>query len=342
MYEIHFDPIDEVIECGQDETILDAAFRQGYNLVHGCREGQCSGCKAFLLKGEVSLKRYSSFALSDVEEEQGYTLLCSAMPDSDVDVELLHFDPDDYKLRNPIQSAVARVSLVSKLTRNIYRLALDGVEPELSFVPGQYVDLIIPGTGDKRSFSIANLPGGELEFIIKHYPGGRFSGLLADGGLGIGDRVELLGPYGAFHLRESSRPIVMIAGGSGMAPMLSLLRQLRKEPSARPVRVFYGAREKQDLFDMEPIVDLVGDIDDCAFVPALSDHSGDGWDGAVGLVHEVAAAGLEAEGITEPDLYLCGPPPMVDAAIELFSDRYGVPDDRIYYDKFTTAADVAR
>jgi len=220
-----FEPIGEEIDCDEEESVLDAAFRHGFNLVYGCREGQCSACKAYLLEGEVVLKPYSTFALSESEESNGYTLLCRAMPEEDLVVELLHFDPDNYKLENEIRDGRAVVTAVEELTHDISRLELAVSEPaDFSFIPGQYVDVWIPdsespGTA-RRSFSMANVPGdGRIELIIKRYPGGRFSGLL-DGAIAVGDELGFTGPYGAFHLRENDRPILMVAGGSGMAPSL--------------------------------------------------------------------------------------------------------------------------
>jgi propane monooxygenase reductase subunit len=342
MREIQLEPIGEVIGCAPDETILDAALRQGFNLVYGCREGQCSACKSYLLEGEVSLRRHSSFALSEMEEEQGYTLLCRAMPDSDVVVELLHVDLDDYKLANEIVSAAAEVSLVEQVTRDLYRLVLDGPQARgLAFTPGQHLDVRVPGTELKRSFSIAGLPGEPIEFIVRHYPGGRFSSLLAEGAITRGQVIEFTGPYGSLRLRESGRPAVMIAGGSGIAPMLGLLRHLAQAGRGnRPVRAFYGVRQQQDLLDAERLGLLASGIPDCRFWPVLSECDDPSWTGERGLVHEAAARLVSAEGITAPDLYLCGPPPMVEAAIELFSARFGVPGQQIFYDKFTTAADA--
>ena len=119
-----FSPLGEEIDCGSEETVLDAAFRQGYNLAYGCREGQCSACKCFLQAGEVDLERYSNFALSDTERGNGYTLMCRAIPESDLVVELLHFDPDDYRLENAIRDAEATVGEVVELTRDIVGLTL--------------------------------------------------------------------------------------------------------------------------------------------------------------------------------------------------------------------------
>jgi propane monooxygenase reductase subunit len=338
---VAFEPIGVEIDCDEDETVLDAAFRQGYNLVHGCREGQCTACKSFLLEGDVTLEPHSPDALSESEEHQGYTLLCRALPDADLVVELLHFDADNLRLAHPIRDGRARVAAVEPLTRDIVRLVLEVVKPEgFSFTPGQYVDLHIPGEQDaRRAFSMANLPGdGTLELVIKRYPGGVFSGLLdagAPGGLAVGDELAITGPYGAMHLRDSTRPVLLVAGGSGMGPVLALLRRLAEVRSTRPVRFFYGARTRADLFWLEEIAALGERLEDFAFVPVLSDEA---WDGACGLVHEAAAGCLAAGDVGEPEVYTCGPPPMIEALIALLTARHGVPEADIAFDKFTTAA----
>src|SRR5437764_8527142 len=146
-----FEPIGEEIEVGEEETILEAAFRQGYNLAYGCREGQCSACKCYLLEGEVDLLPYSTFALSDTEEANGYTLICRALPYEDLVVELLHFDPENYRLENPIRDGQAEVEAVEALTSDIRLLRLRVREPaDFSFLPGQYIDLWVPGTDAGR------------------------------------------------------------------------------------------------------------------------------------------------------------------------------------------------
>jgi len=330
-----FEPIGEEIDCDEEESVLDAAFRHGYNLVYGCREGQCSACKAYLLEGEVVLKPYSTFALSESEETNGYTLLCRAMPEEDLVVELLHFDPDNYKLEHEIRDGRGTVTAVEALTHDIRRLELEVAEPtDFSFLPGQYVDVWVPGTDDaRRSFSMANLPGdGRIELIVKHYPGGRFSSLL-DGAIAPGDELRFTGPYGAFHLRRGDRPVLMVAGGSGMAPILSLLRTLAAEGSDRKVRFLYGARTEQDLFYVGLIRELGGGLHDFNFVPVLSDTDR--------FVHEAAGEFLESGEMDDPEIYMCGPPPMIDAMIELATERHGIDESsRIFHDRFTTSADA--
>jgi propane monooxygenase reductase subunit len=333
-----FEPIGEEIDCGEDETVLEAAFRQGYNLAYGCREGQCSACKCYLLEGEVDLLPYSTFALSETEEANGYTLLCRALPYEDLVVELLHFDPDNYRLENPIRDGLAVVEKLEPLTHDIRLLDLRVHEPEdFSFLPGQYVDLWVPDAGDaRRSFSMSNLPGaGRIELMVKCYPGGAFSGLL-ESALRAGDELRFTGPYGAFHLRRSPRPVLMVAGGSGMAPIMSLLRELAQQRTDRTVRFFYGARMRRDLFHLDEIAELGDQIPDFRFVTALSEDP-DEPGHANGFVHEAVGDYLKSAEVDDPEVYMCGPTAMIDAANELLAD-HGVDEDRIFHEKFTIAA----
>jgi propane monooxygenase reductase component len=334
-----FEPVGIELEVDEDETILNAAFRQGVMLMHGCKEGQCAACKSFLLDGEVDLDRYSTFALPDFEEEEGYTLLCRAHALSDVEIELINYDEEVLRSGVPIVEATTEVEAVEELTHDIRRLVLKLREPgSVTFHAGQYMDIAIPGAdGEHRSFSMASTPGepDRLEFMIKLYEGGHFSGLLANGhGIKVGDELTCTGPYGVFTLRDSSpRRLVFIAGGAGMAPVMSLLRSMAEKGTQRPATFYYGARTEADLFELAELERFCATVPDLRFVPALSEEE---WDGETGLVTDVVDR-LE-EDLTEVDAYLCGPPPMVDAAIALL-ERRGCPESRIYFDKFTTTAD---
>ena len=189
---VRFEPVGLEIEVDEEETVLNAAFRQGLMLMHGCKEGQCSACKSFLLDGDVDLDRYSTFALPDFEEAEGWILLCRAHPYSDLEVELINYDEEILQSGTPIRTVTTRVEAVEELTSDIRRLHLSVQDDEpFSFKPGQYVDIHVPGHEDEhRSFSMANTNPGELEFMIKLYPGGRFSGLLADGAIKPGDELH--------------------------------------------------------------------------------------------------------------------------------------------------------
>jgi propane monooxygenase reductase subunit len=324
---VRFEPVGIEMEADEDETILNAAFRQGIMLMHGCKEGQCSACKSFLLDGEVDLDRYSTFALPDFEEAEGWTLLCRAHAYSDLEVELINYDEEVLHGGTPPRTVSTIVEAVEPLTADIWWLKLRPEEP-LEFKPGQYVDIGIPGTDEHRSFSMANTDPETLEFMIKQYPGGRLSGLLADGSIKPGDTLEVTGPYGVFTLRRSSpRRLLFIGGGAGMAPILSLLRSMKESGIEREAAYYYGARSEADLFHLEELAEMP-----CGFVPALSEDS-NGWAGETGLITDVVDR-LEGD-LAEVDVYLCGPPPMVDAAIALLDAR-GVPEAHVYFDKFTT------
>lgn len=339
---VRFEPVDLEMDVEEDETILDAAFRQGVALMHGCREGQCGACKSFLVEGDVQMDRYSTFALADYESEEGYVLLCKAHAYSDLTVELINFDEEELRNAVPIQHLRTRIAAMENVTHDIVSLRLALVEPEnFVFKPGQYSDIRIPGQDDHRSFSMATTPTSspELEFLIKKYPGGLFSGLL-ESVLHVGDELLLDGPYGSFTLRESSeRPIICIGGGAGMAPILSLLRQMAEEKTDRAVTFYYGARNPSDLFYLEEIQQMGGQTADFRFVPCLSETWPDDWSelgvaGEAGLVTDVVKR--QQEDMTGCEYYLCGPPPMVDAALKLLESN-GVPHEQIHFDKFTTS-----
>ncbi|MHC3003845.1 2Fe-2S iron-sulfur cluster-binding protein [Gordonia sp. GN26] len=340
-HHINFVPVDIEMEVAEDESILDAAFRQGIHLMHGCREGRCSACKSYMLDGDVQMDNYSTFACNEAEEAEGYVLLCRSYAYSDCEIELLNFDEDELLGGAPIQDVRTRVTAIEPVTADIVSLRLDVVEPEtFEFKPGQYVDLSVPGTEEKRSFSIATTQAtpDKLEFLIKKYPGGLFAGLLSDG-LSPGDEIMINGPYGSCTLRNGHvLPIVCIGGGAGMAPLLSLLRHISETGLNRPVRFYYGARTAADLFYLDEIAALGEKIADFRFVACLSesaDGAPDGVEVAEGNVTDIVNS--HESDLARTEVYFCGPPPMVDAALAL-ADQHSVPRDQTFYDKFTSPA----
>ena len=336
---VRFEPVGMEIEVSEDETVLDAAFRQGLALAHGCKEGQCAACKSFLIEGEVDLEKYSTFALADYEWEEGFTLLCRAHPYSDLEVELLHYDEEMLKSGMLVQVVKAEVEAIEELTHDIRRLRVKLIEPtQVLFHPGQYVDIQIPSTDLHRSFSMANTSAEDhaLEFMIKLYPDGRFSSLL-EGELKVGDELQVKGPYGVFVLREASdREIVFVGGGAGMAPIWSLLSSMAERQIGRQATYYYGARTRKDLFHLEELEALAERLPGFRFVPALSEpEPDDDWDGEVGLITDVLDR-LEGD-LGDKDAYLCGPPPMIDACTPVL-DAKGLNSSRVYFDKFTNTA----
>ncbi|SHG48916.1 propane monooxygenase reductase subunit [Jatrophihabitans endophyticus] len=342
---VRFEPVGIEIEVDEEQTVLRGAAEQGIMLMHGCKEGQCAACKSFVLDGDdIDLEKYSTFALPDFEKEEGFTLLCRAHVYEDVTIELLNYDEEMIRSGHPIQRARAEVVANDPVTHDMRHLRLKIVEPDkVAFFAGQYFDFTIPGSEDTRSFSMANTPAGggtELEFVIRIYPGGRFSSHLADE-LAVGDVLDITGPFGVFTLRDGrDADMVFVGGGAGMAPILSVLRSLAERGSTRKATYYYGARGKRDLCFTDELTGLAEQLGNFTFVPALSEpDDADDWDGETGLITDVMSRHETDLALT--DCYVCGPPPMVEAAMEALT-KLGADEKHIYYDKFTTTGDPER
>ncbi|GAB3144174.1 FAD-binding oxidoreductase [Amycolatopsis sp. NPDC004378] len=337
-HRVRFEPVGIEIDVAEDQTILRAAAEQGVMLMHGCKEGQCASCKSFLLDGDdVEHDRYSTFALPDFEKEEGFTLLCRAHAYEDVTIELLNYDEEMIHSGLPIQETTAVVVANDDVTHDLRHLVVR-LDEELKFFPGQYLDFAVPDTDETRSFSMANTSArdGTLEFVIKIYPDGLFSRFLADD-VAVGDRLRVTGPFGVFTLRDNpGAELVFVGGGAGMAPILSLLRSMAERGIDRKATFYYGARRRRDLCFTDELRALEEKLPDFRYVPALSEPGDEDWTGETGFVTDVLRrAGHDLAGA---DAYVCGPPPMVEAALELLP-ALGVAEKRVFYDKFTTTGE---
>ena len=337
---VRFEPVGVEMEVEEGETVLNAAFRQGIAVMHGCKEGQCSSCKSRLIEGDIELLKYSTFALPDYEREADNILLCRTLAFSDLTIELLNYDEDLMRRSIPVREYGATLTRIEALTHDIRLLEIE-LDAPLRFWAGQYVDLTIPDAGITRSFSMATPPESgatRLAFIIKKYSNGAFSAQL-DGELLPGRKLSAKGPYGTCFRREQRfGPMLLIGGGSGMSPLLSILRDLVASGERRPVRFFYGARTRADLFALDEFAAIGERLPDFRFIPALS-HATEAcaWDGARGMIHDVLAQALRAERPGgEIDAYSCGPPPLIDAVLPVLQ-MAGVEPEHIYFDKFTPA-----
>lgn len=338
-YKVRFEPVGIEMDVEEGETVLDAAFRQGISVMHGCKEGQCSSCKSLLLDGDIELLKYSTFALAESERDSGHILLCKTHAYSDLSIELLNYDEDLMRRSIAVKSFDATLLRIERLTHDIRRLDIELAQP-LKFWAGQYVDITLPGGQVTRSFSMANPPseGRLLSFIIKKYPAGAFSSALDDA-LRPGAELGVKGPYGTCFRREGhAGPMLLIGGGSGMSPLRSILMDHLASGETRPVRFFYGARTQADLFNLDEFAQIASQLPDFKFIPALSMADDDaGWTGERGFVHDVLARHLAAEALGgDIDAYSCGPPPMIDAVLPVLQ-MAGVEPERIYLDKFTPA-----
>ena len=316
------------VVVGTYETVEQAARRHGVNLLTDCREGACGTCKARCLRGDFFLNDYSREALSDEEAAAGRVLTCQMRARSPCVVEF------DYPLAQteakPDEPWVSTVISVDRVSESVVRLALQD-EIGRAFLPGQYVTIAIPERAAARAYSFANEPGSPQSiFYVRLIEGGAMGDYLLHRAR-PGDRLRLTGPFGRFFLREAKRPLLMIAGGTGLAPMLSILRHLALG-GERPPRILlvYGANRRSDLFGLDELDRLrtqLGSLETIVCVTA-----GDAeWHGPVGLVSDIAAQQDLDFGAF--DLYLCGPPPMIEHAERLLISR-GANPARLFAERF--------
>lgn len=339
-YQVTIEPLGQVIEVAEGQTILDASLRAGIYLPHACCHGLCATCKVQILDGEVEHGEVSTFALMDFEREENKCLACCAVPQSDLTIEAdVEVEPDAQNL--PVRDYAGTVTRIEDLTPTIKGvwIRLQGDEP-LRFQAGQYINLAIPQHGH-RAFSLANPPsaGGEIELNVRLVPGGAATGWIHSG-LKAGDAVELSGPYGRFFVRKSAAvPLLFLAGGSGLSSPRSMILDLLEENCALPITLVYGARNRAELYDHEDFERLAAAHPNFTYVPALSDEpAGSAWAGARGFVHEAARAHFNND-FRGRKAYLCGPPVMIDACIStLMQGRLFERD--IYTEKFFSAADA--
>lgn len=329
------------IELNAGQTILEAALEQGVAYPHNCTVGTCGSCKTRLRQGNVKAVTDFGYTLSKQELQAGYILACQAIPrDPHTVVEITAPGADV----PPPATYQATIVATQPLTHDIVKVSVKPDRP-VPYVAGQYASFKAPGLPRARHYSFADAPqrGGReaLTFFIRKVPGGRFTDALFAGQL-TGQTIPMEAPHGEFHLRGGNAPMVCIVGGSGLAPLLSVLEDARKNRIRRACVLLFGARTEADLYMLDAIRNIAqGWPDRFEFVPVLShEPEGSAWTGARGLVTEhIAAACRSFDGQTAEG-YLCGPPPMIDAAIERLTGL-GVPVDAIFYDKFTDGRDEA-
>jgi len=327
MAEIRFSQWHRPLPAGRG-SIADAALKAGVPLPHACLAGECGRCKCKLDHGIVEHDPHAPEALSDQERAAGLVLACRARPRSDIALTWLGATTP---VAHPPRRVRGRVMAIEALTHDITRLRVRPASP-LPFSAGQFARLGFPGQ-PARAYSMANAPGtDELEFHIRRVPGGRVSGFVATE-LKLGQPISIEGPLGEAHLRESERRItVLVGGGSGLAPVLSILRALLARPAPGEIHVYHGVRDEADLYETNSLAELArtGHI---AYHPILSEP-GASTARRTGFAH--LAVGQDFASLAEAELYVCGPPPMVEATRRLALER-GATEEAVHADAFHAA-----
>jgi CDP-4-dehydro-6-deoxyglucose reductase, E3 len=325
-----------------EQAILAAGMAQGVGLPYGCKDGACGSCKCKKLEGTVVHGVHQSKALSPEEEANGYILTCCGVPQSDLVLESRQVASAD---AFAIKKMPVRVSLLEKKSPDVMLVKIQLPATDvMQYHAGQYVEFLLRD-GSRRAYSMANAPhtlvegAPAVELHIRHMPGGK----MTDHVFGAMKEKEILrieGPFGGFYLRESDKPIVMLASGTGFAPIKALIEHLQFKGITRPTTLYWGGRRPQDLYMHDWLLAKVDEMPHLRYVPVVSDAlPEDVWTGRTGFVHNAVLQDFpQLSGV---QVYACGAPIVVDSARAAYIAA-GLPEDEFYADAFTTEADKAK
>lgn len=338
-HRIHIEPSGREFNAAESESILDAAMREGILLPYSCRNGSCATCKGRILAGTVDYGVYEEKALTVEERNSGQALFCQARPLSDVTIQAREvLAPADIE----IKTLPCRVIKMERAAHDVMILSLRLPQHErFKFLAGQYIDILLRD-GSRRSFSLANPPQQEeaLEIHVRLVSSGKFSAHVFNG-MKEKDLLRFRGPLGIFFLRveeapeAAARPAILIAGGTGFAPIKSIVQDAMARDIKRPMRLYWGARARRDLYLHELALEFERKHPDFRYIPVLSEGSSpDQWAGRTGWVHEAVLA--DYPDLSDVEVYASGPPPMIDAIRATMLAR-GLADDRLHYDSFEFA-----
>jgi benzoate/toluate 1,2-dioxygenase reductase component len=323
------DGVTRFIDCKVGEKVLDAAFRQRINLPMDCSDGVCGTCKCRCETGAYDLgDDYIDDALSEDEAQERQVLTCQMVPQSDC---VIAVPVPSSACKTGTSTFAASVASITRHADAALEISFD-LDQVPAFLPGQYVNIEVPGSGQTRSYSFSSKPGEkQASFLIKHVPGGLMSSWLERAQLS--EQVSMTGPLGSFYLREVARPLLFLAGGTGLAPFLSMLEVLAERNDTQKVSLIYGVTRDQDLVMVQALEAFAARLPNFSFLTCVADpatgHPRQGY------VTQHMAAEVLNDG--DVDVYLCGPPPMVDAVRQYFKDQ-GVTPVSFLYEKFTPNA----
>ena len=325
------------VECGPDRTVLDAFLRAGVWMPNSCNQGTCGTCKIRVVSGEVDHGASPLDTLTGDERSAGLALACQARPLTDTVVESAG---SAGRSTHPLRDVVATVLAVEDIARDTRRVLLGLAEP-LAFDAGQYVELVVPGSGARRQYSLANTADEDkvLELHVRRVPGGLATDRWLFDGLAVGDHVEASGPLGDFHLpsehEDDGGPMVLVGGGTGLAPLVGITRTALARYPERQVVLYHGVRGADDLYDVDRFTELADTYPGFRFVPVLSDEPPPaGTSFRTGFPTDAFVEDVpSARGWSG---WLCGPPAMVEAGVKAFKRRRMAPR-QIHREKFTPA-----
>ena len=339
-FQISIQPSGRTFAVEPGEAMLSAGIRQGIGLPYGCKDGACGSCKCRKLEGTVVHGTHQSKALSDTEEANGFVLTCCGFPHSDVVLESRQVTEAG---AFAIRKMPSRVMAIERKSHDVMaiKLQLPANDP-FAYHAGQYVEFILRD-GARRSYSMANAPhnGPAVELHIRHMPGGKFTEHVF-GAMKEKEIQRIEGPFGSFFLRENSeKPMVLLASGTGFAPIKALIEHMQFQGITRAATLYWGGRRPEDLYMDDWVRAKLLEMPNLAYVPVISNATmEDAWTGRGGFVHRAVLEDLP--DLSGYQVYACGAPVVIDSARKDYSELAGLPEEEFYADSFITEADKAR
>ena len=339
-FQISVEPSGLHFLADETETLLAAGIRQGIGLPYGCKDGACGSCKCKKISGTVVHGPHQAKALSDEEEARGLVLTCCAMAQSDVVLESRQVTAGGL----PVKKMPARVVSLEKKSHDVIMLKLQlPANDVMKFHAGQYIEFLLRD-GSRRSYSMANAPHTldvappTVELHIRHMPGGKFTDVVFST-LKEKDVLRVEGPYGSFFLREESdKPLVLLASGTGFAPIKALIEHMQHRGIVRPATLYWGGRRPADFYLADWVAARLAEMPHLRYVPVVSNaEAEDHWTGRTGFVHQAVLQ--DFPDLSGHQVYACGAPIVVDSARRDYVAQGGLPVDEFYADSFTSAAD---
>lgn len=334
MFTISLQPSGQTFQAEENEMLLDAGLRQGLSLSYGCRGGSCGACSVKIEQGNVDYPQGEPMGLSPYDRDQGYAFLCQATAQSDLVINAPQIKAET---EVEVKTLPARVEKLRKLNHDVMEMTLKLPASEaLRFHAGQYLDFLLPDN-KRRSFSMSAAPAGDnfLELHIRHVEGGLFTDKVFSS-MKEKDLVRIEAPLGNFYVHGDDRPMIFMAGGTGFAPIKAMLEQLFAQQDDRPMYLYWGVRAQADLYMDSIVKTWCSRHENLTYVPVLSEPEAD-WQGRKGWVHEAVLEDFASLG--EYDIYMSGPPPMINAAKPAFLAQ-GADDDTMYSDSFEYSTDA--